>query len=177
MVDIQGLRGGAVAILILVFIVVIGIQIVANTQTAITDRVSSETVNESLGTIAANATVDIAGIGLNKNGFTVISIYNTTVAGTSEAGDIRLETTSFSVTQGDEIATINMTNASLADDPFHVDYSNSRDDETVAYNTTQDGLAAGAEFGNWFVIIVLVIVAVFIITLLLRGFGKTTVSG
>jgi len=39
------------------------------------------------------------------------------------------------------------------------------------YNTTTAGLDAMEEFGNWFTIIVLVLIAVVIIALLIRGLG------
>lgn len=43
---------------------------------------------------------------------------------------------------------------------------------TTEHNTTAEGLKAMDEFANWFTIIVLVIIAVVIIGLLLRGFGS-----
>lgn len=45
------------------------------------------------------------------------------------------------------------------------------DADTVERNATDEGLDAMDEFSNWFTIIVLVIIAVVIIGLLLRGFG------
>ena len=45
---------------------------------------------------------------------------------------------------------------------------------TVERNTTEAGLDAMAEFGDWFTIIVLVLIAVVIIALLVRGLGGMT---
>lgn len=44
-------------------------------------------------------------------------------------------------------------------------------ENTTEYNTTGSGLTAMAQFGNWFTIIVLVLIAVVIIGLLIRGLG------
>lgn len=43
---------------------------------------------------------------------------------------------------------------------------------SAAYNATGEAIDAGATFGEWLPLIVLVIVAVIIIALILRGFGR-----
>ena len=43
---------------------------------------------------------------------------------------------------------------------------------STAYNTTQDGLAALGAFGDWFTVIVIVLIATVIIELLTYGMGQ-----
>ena len=44
-------------------------------------------------------------------------------------------------------------------------------ENTTEYNTSRAGLLAMSEFANWFTIIVIVLIAVVIIALLVRGLG------
>ena len=50
----------------------------------------------------------------------------------------------------------------------------SQTDNTTEYNTTEAGQEAMKEFSDWFTIIVLVLIAVVIISLLVRGLGGVT---
>ena len=45
---------------------------------------------------------------------------------------------------------------------------------TTEYNVSDEGLGAMSEFADWFTIIVIVLIAVVIISLLVRGLGGST---
>ena len=159
------LAAAAVTLLILVIIISVGAQIMGETQEAGKATESRSTANQSLGTELVNASSTVTGLGLNPTAYVIGEVLNAT--------DFQLASTGYTFT---DAGVFTLTNMSHNNTVLRITFTNTADTEDEFYNTTVSGLEAVAEFSDWFVILVLVLIAVVIIALLVRGLSGTTMG-
>lgn len=159
----SGLTAAAIAILALAIIVSIGAQILGEVETALTDT-SSETEQVNCTTTNASRSLGHRIIVSGSESAIREQGYLTLTSGTHPSGN-------YTIT--DYIAgTLVCHEVSLENQTINVTYSYEL--LGTSRNTTIEGISAVGEFGDWFTIIVIVLIAVFVIALILRGFGGVT---
>ena len=160
-ITLSSLQAAGLAIVVLVVIVSIGGQLLGEVQSGIKTTVNTQTDNASL--TSGVTAQQIGGAGNNPINFVGLHVWNST-SNVVPSGNWTLSTTGI----------FNLTEANYENDTLTLTFTNDHDLESIAYNTTSEGLDAMSEFSDWFTIVVIVLIAVVVIALLVRGLGGTT---
>lgn len=160
-ITIQMLGAAGIALVVLVFIIAIGSQIIGEMQEAnIKEQAPSYIANESLAVTSNNTYFGLA----HNYVSTVYIVENATTGNDVPAGNMTIDYDRGAIMVNDNlfVHTLNVT----------YDYYPT----TISSNVSGQGLSGMLQFSNWFTIIILVLVAVVIISLLIRGLGGQAVG-
>lgn len=162
--ELTTLRAGGIILVIVVITLAVGSQIVGEVREEQTDVITLHVVNESSSpTYNTGENLNqVAGRQPPALSLNVYDVWNST-------GNFHVLSTSY-VANGTTQWTMN--NQTLENWTFQVTYSFTADELTTAGNVSTSGLDALVEFGDWFVVIVTVLIASVIITILLTGFRR-----
>ena len=161
-ITITQLQTAGIAILVLAVVVAIGSQVISEMQSAMGTTANTQTDNRTL--TAGVTAQQVGGFGSNPTNFVGLHVWNGTAL-VLGSGNWTLSTSGI----------FNLSIETFENDTaLTLTFTNDHDVADTAYNTTVEGLNAMSEFADWFTIIVIVLVAVVIIALLIRGLGGTT---
>lgn len=155
----ESLTNGALGVGILVIVVVIIATLVSNVQTTQSTTATGSVVNESF---TADTTTPYQLLNLPATNSSIVVTNQTHTFENSI--DYSVDGNSF----------INWINSTANTTGVNASYDFTSTVRTTAFNLSGDGLTGLDQYGNWFSIIVIVLVGAFIIVILRRSFSGAT---